>query len=350
MSANSSEVEAIWSKFAGVGRASQIEELGNHGGFSGARLWRVETSAGRLCLRAWPPGLPTEAQLRFIHRVLRHVRDEGLRFIPAPLVSRSGSTFVRQDGRLWELTPWMPGRADYRERPSRARLRAAMHALARFHLAAGYAHGPAHTRVSRTLARRVHELRTFLSGQQATELRRRVPDGRWPELDARAVRLLQHVDAQRSRLDAMLRTPLPTVPQQPVIRDVWHDHVLFEGDDVSAIIDFGAMAIDTPAVDIARLLGSLIDGDASAWSEGLATYSELRPLSLAERALLVTLDRTGIFAGGLVWLRWHYLEQRIFENRSGVLARVDHFLHRLETADHQPPARDTHSAVLVASA
>lgn len=44
---------------------------------------------------------------------------------------------------------------------------------------------------------------------------------------------------------------------QPCIRDIWHDHVLFDGDRVTGLIDFGAMQIDTPATDIARLVGSL---------------------------------------------------------------------------------------------
>jgi hypothetical protein len=79
-----------------------------------------------------------------------------------------------------------------------------------------------------------------------------------------------------------------------------------------------------------------VDGDEAAWSEGLRAYGELRPLSIAQRELLRTLDQTGVFAGGLVWLRWHYLEKRTFENQAGVLARVDHFLNRLETLDGPP--------------
>jgi homoserine kinase type II len=187
-----------------------------------------------------------------------------------------------------------------------------------------------------TLKRRLRELQSFLNGSAAKDLRRRVPDGRWPEMDERAGRLLEHVNLRRGCLDDLFDQPLHPVTQQPVIRDIWHDHVLFDSDEVGGIIDFGAMSVDTVAVDVARLLGSLVDGDEAAWSEGLRAYGELRPLSIAQRELLRTLDQTGVFAGGLVWLRWHYLEKRTFENRAGVLARVDHFLNRLETMDGPP--------------
>lgn len=341
MSTKLKELEGVWSEFPELCRPWTVEGLGNHGGFSGARLWRAETNVGQLCLRAWPPEFPSERQLTFIHHVLLQVHAQGLSFVPPPLRTRTGATLVRHHGCLWELTPWMPGLADYHERPTRARLDAAMQALARFHLAAASSHNPHPMAPSPTLERRIRELHSFLNGPAAEELRRQVPDGRWPEMDGRAVRLLDHVDAQRGRLAAMLEQPLVPVPQQPVIRDIWHDHLLFDGDQVSAIIDYGAMSIDTVAVDIARLLGSLVDGDESAWEAGLDAYSELRPLPDNLRELLTTLDETGIIAGGLIWLRWHYLESRTFENGCGVLARVDHFLHRLEAGSslaHESPS------------
>jgi homoserine kinase type II len=327
--ANSIDLEPIWSQFSEAFRPRSLEFLGNHGGFSGTQLWRADSGIGTLCLRRWPTESPSERQLAFVHDVLLRVHDAGLAFVPPPLRTRRGDTFLRHDGYLWELTPWMPGVADYGERPAPERLRAALHALARFHRTAGN-EGPDPVAPSPTMERRFRELRSFLNGPAAAELRRRVPDHRWPEMDERAIRLLRHVEANRSRLATVLAQPLPAVLQQPVIRDIWHDHVLFEGDEVSAIVDFGTMSIDTVVVDVARLLGSLIEYDPSAWKEGLRAYTEVRPLSVSQRSLLAVLDETGIFAGGLVWLRWHYLEYRSFENRSGVLARVDHFLKRLE--------------------
>ena len=328
---NSIHPEPVWSQFADACRPRSIEALGNHGGFSGARLWRAKTKLGTLCLRAWPAEQPSAKQLGFIHHVLLQVQAQGLDFVPAPIRTMTGATFVEHDGLLWELAPWMPGEANFERRPTRVRLRAAMQALARFHLAAASSHSSDPVAPSPTLKRRFQELRDFLRGPASRELGRRVPDGRWPGMDERAVRLLELVAAERDEFDAMLHQPLVAVPLQPVIRYVWHDHVLFDGDRVSAIIDFGAMSIDAVAVDVARLLGSLADGDAVAWRQGIDAYEEIRPLVAGQPELLTTLDRSGNVAGGLIWLKWHYLENRTFENRSGVLARVDHFLNRLES-------------------
>ncbi len=331
MSTNWMLLKPILSQFSDACQPTSVQYLGNHGGFSGARLWRLETSLGPLCLRAWPSELPSDRQLAFMHATLRHVRAQGLTFIPAPLRTRTGKTFVRHQSGLWELTHWMPGSADYHSNPSPTRLRAALRALARFHVAAITPDGHDPIGPSPTMKRRFEELRAFVNGPAASEMRDRVPDGRWPELDLLAERLLEQVRARRDYLNTLLEKPLVQVTQQPVIRDIWHDHILFDGDEVSGLIDFGAMSVDTVAVDVARLLGSLVDGDESAWDQGLRAYSELRPLSMDLRDLVRTLDHTGVFAGGLVWLRWHYLENRSFENPEGVLARVNHFLHRLET-------------------
>ena len=75
--------------------------------------------------------------------------------------------------------------------------------------------------------------------------------------------------------------PLATVSLnlQPCLRDIWHDHVLFTGDKVTGMIDFGAVDIDTPATDIARLVGSLVGDDAAGWQSGIAAYSDVRPLT-----------------------------------------------------------------------
>ena len=35
-----------------------LTSLGNHGGFSGARLWRLDTAGGSYCLKAWPADGP----------------------------------------------------------------------------------------------------------------------------------------------------------------------------------------------------------------------------------------------------------------------------------------------------
>src|SRR5436853_7861611 len=90
--------------------------LGNHGGFSGARLWRVEAGGASFCLRAWPPGDPTPQRLRWLHQLMAAARTAGLMFVPQ-VIPAGESTFVEHAGLLWELTMWLPGRADFDQRP-----------------------------------------------------------------------------------------------------------------------------------------------------------------------------------------------------------------------------------------
>src|SRR5262245_57815548 len=200
MPSDSDTLGPIWTHYSDCYRPTSIQYLANHGGFSGARLWRVNSSVGELCLRAWPPESPTEPQLRFIHQVLLRVQSHGVEFVPAPRAACDGSTIVRHDGLLWELTPWMPGRADFQERPRVERLHAAMRALACFHLAAASTNAIDPMGASSTLERRVRELRSFLNGPEAGELWRRVPDGRWPEMDERALQIREHMMKQRKSL------------------------------------------------------------------------------------------------------------------------------------------------------
>jgi Ser/Thr protein kinase RdoA (MazF antagonist) len=126
----------------------RVEPLENAGGWSGSRLWRIADAGGReVCLRRWPAEHPTADRLRLIHGVLAVVGPE-MPVVACPIATTDGSTFVEHGGSFWELTLWKPGRGDYRDNPSRPRLRAALQVLARFHsLASGYhwARGPAPT-------------------------------------------------------------------------------------------------------------------------------------------------------------------------------------------------------------
>ncbi|MEX0585650.1 MAG: phosphotransferase, partial [Pirellulales bacterium] len=113
-----------------------VEPLGSAGGFSGAQFWRYTAAIGQLGLRRWPPEHPTIERLQFIQAVIWHVQQEGFVQAPLPLETRRQTGFVEHAGHLWELTPWMPGRADFHDRPSDVRLQAALATLARFHRAA----------------------------------------------------------------------------------------------------------------------------------------------------------------------------------------------------------------------
>src|SRR5205807_3808434 len=99
---------------------------------------------------------------------------------------------------------------------------------------------------------RLHDLARLGTG----ELTRMAQDAGWPEIRALAPDFLRTLPKilpiEIGRLESLADISLPL---QPCIRDIWHDHVLFTANDVTGVIDFGAVDMDTPATDIARLLG-----------------------------------------------------------------------------------------------
>lgn len=323
-------IQRVLNEYSPIFELRSVDALGNAGGFSGAALWRVVTPAGTFALRRWPSGNPTPEQLAEMHRVLERVVMAGINFVPVPVKTASGASFVVFEDRLWQLEPWLPGRADFWQRPTSDRLREAMQGLARFHLTAALAGGVGGFGVSEVLERRRLELKHLLGPWLDQVLVPSVPAGHWPELDALAVEFLSRLRRIRHWIVRLLDVKLPKVPLQPVIRDVWHDHVLFEGDRLSAIVDFGCLGIDSVAVDVARLAGSLIGEDRRRWHEAIEYYTAVRPLASNEKWLAVWARITETAGGGLVWLKRHYVRGITWDRRPGILTRVKHFTTRLE--------------------
>ncbi|HEX5105379.1 MAG TPA: phosphotransferase [Pirellulaceae bacterium] len=309
----------------------RLQPLGNAGGWSGSRLWRVWAADDRqLCLRRHPESWRAPDRLRFIHRVLQHVHAGGLSVVPVPLVATSGATIIQHNGYLWELTPWMPGIADFHSHPTRERLRSALQTLARFHLLAvtdgvpPVDHNLAPALIVRSVLRDI--------GRRADRLTSHLQPILGNELNARAPRLLELVRARGTEIGpAVLAAVDKPWFLQPSIRDIWHDHVLFSGDEVTGIVDFGAMNVDTPLTDIARLVGSLVADDAAARNFALDAYSEIRPLTDDDRQLIDLLDHSGTVLAGLNWLTWLYAERRDMGPIEPIIRRLHEILARLET-------------------
>lgn len=307
-----------------------LTSLGSAGGFSGARFWRIETPTATLCLRRWPPEHPSPARLESIHRIVRHVYQRGVTQVPVPLVSRIGSTMVHQNDHLWELAPWMPGTADYHRQPTRPRLIAAMQLLARFHQATdALAAEPGARKPSPGLNQRLELLDQLVAGE-ARRIAIAAEKDAFTDRQNRAHALLEAFTklAPRVRADLEQATRM-NVMLQPCLRDVWHDHILFDDDKITGLVDFGAMREETVAGDVARLLASLVRGDRSAWQIGLEAYQHQRELDDTELHFLDIFVRTATLLSGLNWLRWIYLENRVFEHPGRVLQRIDDNLREI---------------------
>jgi Ser/Thr protein kinase RdoA (MazF antagonist) len=116
---------------------------------------------------------------------------------------------------------------------------------------------------------------------------------------------------------------------QPAIRDIHQDHVLFTGDEVTGLIDFGALRIDTPLADIARLVGSLVGDDTAERQFAVDAYSDVRPVSREARRVVDLLDHSGVVLGALNWLMWLYVERRDMGPVQPIVNRLDGLVMRL---------------------
>ncbi|MCE9548574.1 MAG: phosphotransferase [Planctomycetia bacterium] len=330
-------LEQVFGRYPANCRPERVSALGQVGGLSGAQFWRVEAAAGALCLRRWPDEHPDGAQLSFIHAVLRHVRGAMGPRIPAPICTSDGTSWTEQRGAWWELSPWLPGRADYRERPSPGRLTAAFSALAEFHLAAAtFPHDEPRHGVAPAVERRLAFIRR-LRIAAARLLENAVDDqaNKWPEAMLRRFHaVLLGFRRLAPRVGNELVGLRNAVPLQPCIRDIHDRHVLFnneEGDTdaVTGILDFGAMRIDHVATDVARLLGTMVEDDRDARRLALGAYQDRHPLTGADVRLVEVLDHANVILSGMQWLEWLLLEGRKFESLAIVEGRLDAILVRL---------------------
>jgi Ser/Thr protein kinase RdoA (MazF antagonist) len=312
-------VTAVLARYPTPLTQGRQQPLGNHGGFSGARLWRIGDA---FCLRAGPPAQdPTH--LAFVHRLMNSARRNGLHFVPTVFAATNGRTVVEHEGRLWELMDRMPGRATYHDSPSRLKLQSACTALGRLHRSWSAGSPPQLSSYPPALSRRLQAAaRGLPTGVDFTPL-----DPARPVVE-RARRVLP---PWMERLRSLLVPALPKPePMQPCLCDVWHDHLLFEGDRLTGLVDYAAVKYDHIAVDVARLLGSLVEDDEDGWREGLVAYSRQRPLSEEDEALAHKLDVTGTILGAANWVRWLSDPQRTFEDRAAAARRLERLVGRIE--------------------
>ncbi|MCS6852499.1 MAG: phosphotransferase [Gemmataceae bacterium] len=320
-------VRSLLAWFPSLPRQVELQPLGNHGGFSGARLWRLQSEERAWCLRAWPPSGIDLSSLARIHAWMRAARSSGCPFVPQLLTTASQETCVSFQGRAWEISEWLPGEADFHRDPTAARIRAAVTALARLHAswAAARQQAPSCPAVARRWTACHDWLRLLQAGWKPRFTEPFDPASTWAE---RAWRVVPPLMAQLpDALRPWLRYP---VAVQPCLCDIWHAHVLFIGDTVTGIVDYGSMKTDHVAVDLARMLGSLAGENRGLWTVGLETYRSLRRLSAEEEELVNVLDRSGTVIGAANWLRWLYHEQRFYPNRQQVAARLASLVERLE--------------------
>lgn len=299
-------------------------------GMSGARIWKVETEQEVYCLRRWPAEFQDSVRLDWLQSVLSHAKNWGCDSLAVPLPTRDGGHHVQAGGYLWQLSPWLPGEADYHRQPSQEKLHAAMRATASFHGAVAD-HTDSCVGMPPSVQERINLCRWWMNEGRLDELRHRIRTTSASSSTPFAGQIVAGFEQRRAEIAEMLaREQAVQIALMPCLRDLWHDHLLFDGEHVTGIIDYGALRIDTPATCISRLLASLAGEDAARWRSGLATYQEVRPMTENELRLVRVLDVSARLLSGMNWLKWIYLDERRFDNLQLVQQRLQLAAERLQ--------------------
>lgn len=306
-----------------------VRPITNRTSFSGAEIWRVEGNDRKFALRRWQPRLTAE-DLQPIHDFQQSLAVR-LPVIPALEATSAGNTFAEFDGRLWELAAWAPGKADESPAPSHERLCAAMRMLAAIHNASeqpgeilrGAGRIVADVSIasprsgSLSMLRRQERLTRILQVElkPLTHTISNIADSKEREIAGQAVNLIATL-AARLRHQAAVCGAF-SLPLQRRLGDARREHFLFTGDEVTGIVDFGAVDVDSPAGDVARLLGGLAGADRQRWALGLAAYEELHPLTDDERQAALVFDSTGAAISAANWIHW------LFQDSAALAPSVD---------------------------
>ena len=306
-----------------------IEALGSAGGFSGAEFWKITVGQSEYCLRRWPHSKPTRSQADVIYSTLEYVRQHSDLPLAFPIQTVHGEPMCRADDAYWELSLWMPGKPIAETEINDDQLRAAARVLAEFHNTTSSL--SQQQRVSPAIEFRCAMIdrlwATQLEQLQATQDVSGVVDTGVKKMLLEQFRYQAH--ALRQQLELLRSVP---VLQVPIFGDIWSDHVLFHNDEVSGIADFGAMKIESPCLDIARLFGSYADYSSEALRRGISYYREFRELNDLDLGLIELYDRGYVILAGIQWLIWIELEQRVFSDNEAVRQRLHRLVRRCEPA------------------
>ena len=259
--------------------------------------YRLETDGARHVLTLFEARTDA-ASLPFCLGLTDHLAGRGLP-APRPVRSKDGAWVGTLNGRPAAVIEWLPG--GWLRDPSSAEVEAAGAMLARLHLEAGgfpiQRANPVGPAVWRALADR--------SAAVARGEDREILEG---------------VEAALARLGNPWAEDLP---RGPIHADYFPDNVLFDGGQVSGVIDFYFGCTDLLAYDLAIALsawgfdgsGAAISGSVDAFRRG---YETVRPLTLAEAAALPRLGEAAAIRFTLT-----RLHDRIFHDPTKLVTPKD---------------------------
>jgi thiamine kinase-like enzyme len=298
---------AVLGEYADPVRRADWERVDS--GFSGATVWKGSLDrVSQFALKCWPTSVSTE-RIPFIHRAQSDVSS--LSFVPKLIRTRRGNTFCDVDRRLWDVSTWMPGDAESGNDFIVPRRRAAVNALVSIHRiwASTFQAEEICPAVQRRLSL-IDDYRQW-SHSRATGTN-----------DSQLVTLMARLPVHLNKAELVLRPwTRQRVPVHLCFTDVHREHVLFTDDEVTGLIDFGAVKLDSPAADLARLFGE----NEKTLAEVIREYSGITlPPGLAE-TLAATAPACNLAAWTLRLLR----DGDAVTNETAVRQRISNWVDRL---------------------
>ena len=213
--------------------------------------------------------VPAE-DLPFYLNFTAHLAKSGVA-VPAPVADRTGGLFSTLNGRPAALTQRIAGRPNMQ--PSALHCSAVGRELGRLHKASG-------------------TFRTRISNKRGPA---------WTLSTSRAVRAFVSPDQNtliENELKFQRERRQTRLPNGAIHADLFRDNVLFDGDRLSGLIDFGFAATDEFAYDLAITANDWCVDAEGRFNEPflralLAAYADERPLSDAEQLAWPALLRAG---------------------------------------------------------
>jgi aminoglycoside phosphotransferase (APT) family kinase protein len=219
-------------------------------------------------LKRWP-ATHTPERMRLVHERMQSVPYE---FVPRLMPSHAGLHVIVHAAHCWDVTAWVDGTPDLLDAPSTARLRSAAQAISMLH-----DHWPGDRSTLRpcsTVARRL----TLLGEWDRTRFRF---DGSADEV-REVESTLAVVHRLFARTVAELRRAEPLRGRMvPIHGDFWPENVLFNGDNVSGVLDYGNVGFDHPEVDLGRLFADVPGWDRTFIATAVEAYNSNAPYDLS---------------------------------------------------------------------
>ena len=283
-------------------------------GLSPSKVWRLMSAEGDYAVKWRPDAKHPDDRHEWIADVLHTAKRSGATWLAMPLATHQKTHSAPLAQGTISVSPWLPGEPLCPQIGNDLQL-LAINALAKFHS------------LVRSQSNRMISLREAPAVAQRVEM---LADAAIPALTDKGGPIMERL---RSGIESALpdaRAATGTIPDipttiHPVQVDARPEHFLLHDGEVTGQIDFDAMRVDTPLIDLARLTGELAQGDAERRTRLVQAYGDASGEQVDPR-LIHGLDHSGAVLAALNWARWLSAGARL---TPAVQQRIEELLGRM---------------------